>query len=173
MSLGEKIEVTSWFEIFFTENRGMAFGMEFVETIFLTLFRIVTVGVCIFFIVRLLKRTDVKFGFIVSLALLIAGALGNLVDNMFYGLVFTESFYGGAPAVTTAFGEGYGAFLEGRVVDMFYFPLFNWPEWVPLVGGDTFFAAVFNFADAAISVGAFSFFVFYSKYFSLKYIMRK
>ena len=112
-------------------------------------------------------------GFIVCLSLIISGAFGNIVDNAFYGLIFTESapYYaassGALPAHFVTMGQGYGIFLHGHVVDMFYFPLFQWPDWVPLLGGGTFFGAIFNFADAAISVGAAAMILFYYKHLSL------
>lgn len=173
MSLGEKIEVTGWFQIFFTENRGMAFGMDFVGTMFLSLFRLVAIGFCIYLLARLIRRTDIKLGFIVCLAFIVAGAVGNIIDNFLYGLIFTESNLYAEPAVLTTFGEGYGQMLEGRVVDMFYFPLFRWPDWLPLIGGDTFFGAVFNFADAAISCGAIACLIFYRQYFNAEILFPK
>lgn len=162
MYLHESIDVFSWFKIFFVENQGMAFGMNFVGTAILTVFRLVAVGAfawCLFKCIR--QRYPI--GFIVCLALIIAGAFGNIIDNCIYGLIFTESISNGMPATFTAFGEGYGSFLSGRVVDMFYFPLWVWPESMPLVGGTTFFGAVFNFADSAISVGAVAMILFYYK----------
>ena len=153
-----------WFHILFTENRGMAFGMRFVGTMFLALFR---VGAIAFFCVMLAKiiKKKAPYGLIVCVAMIIAGATGNIIDNMFYGLIFTES----TPyelAHLVPFGEGYGSFLSGKVVDMFYFPLFTWPDWVPMVGGNTFFGAIFNFADASISCGAVALVLFYYKYLS-------
>lgn len=169
MCLYERIEVTSWFQLLFTENKGMAFGMSFVGTMFLALFRIVATVLFIYLLYKIVKDRKYPVGLIVVVSMLIAGALGNLVDNFFYGLIFTESlpeYVGQGPAQLVAFGEGYGEFLSGKVVDMFYFPLFEWPDWVPLVGGDVFFGAVFNFADAAISVAFVVALCFYSKYLS-------
>lgn len=160
MSLHESFDVASWFKIFFVENQGMAFGMTFTGTALLTVFRLVAVGAFIWCLVKCIRQLY-PMGFIVCLALIIAGAFGNIIDNCFYGLIFTESVPYEAPATLTAFGEGYGSFLSGRVVDMFYFPLWVWPESWPLVGGTTFFGAVFNFADAAISVGAVAMILFY------------
>lgn len=173
MMLHESIDVTSWFKIFFVENQGMAFGMTITGTALLTVFRLVAVVAFIWCLVKCIRQRY-PMGFIICLALIIAGAFGNIIDNCFYGLIFTESVpYGAratlaglgegcsAPATFTAFGEGYGSFLSGRVVDMFYFPLWVWPESWPLVGGTTFFGAVFNFADAAISVGAVVMILFY------------
>lgn len=169
MCLYDKIEVTSWFYIFFTENHGMAFGLDFIATGLLTLLRIVAV---IFFAYYLIKkvRTMAPVGFIVCLALIIAGAAGNIIDNCFYGLCFTESLpragFADFPAQCVSMGEGYAPLLHGHVVDMFYFPLFQWPDWMPFVGGNTFFGAVFNLADAAISCGAAAMILFYYRYVS-------
>ena len=153
-----------WFHILFTENRGMAFGMQFVGTMFLALFRIVAIGFFCLVLARLIKR-KAPYGVIVCVAMIIAGASGNIIDNMFYGLIFTES----TPfslAQLVPMGQGYGSFMSCKVVDMFYFPLFTWPDWMPLVGGNTFFGAIFNFADAAISCGAVALLLFYYKYIS-------
>ena len=164
MSLYEHIELTSWFHIAFVENRGMAFGMDFIGTSILTLFRFLAVCVFSWYLVRCIRRC-LPVGFIVCLSLVIAGAVGNIIDNCFYGLIFTESqpanpFF--APtAELVAMGQGYGRFLSGRVVDMLYFPLWEWPEAFPIVGGRTFFGAIFNIADSAISVGAVAIILFY------------
>ena len=164
-SLYESYEVTGWFHILFTENRGMAFGMQFVGTMMLALFRVAAIGFFIYAMVRYIRR-GVPTGLVVCLSLVIAGALGNIIDNMFNGLIYTESFPYDTPSQLVPFGEGYGSFLSGRVIDMFYFPLFTWPEWVPVVGGNTFFGAVFNFADAATSCGAVALALFYFKFLS-------
>lgn len=166
MTLYERIDVFDWFKIYFVENRGMAFGMDFVGTGILTVCRVVAVGVFSYALVRCIRR-KYPMGFIVCLSLIIAGAFGNIIDNCFYGLIFTESqpanpFFA-APAELTQFGQGYGSFLSGKVVDMFYFPLWTWPESLPFIGGQTFFGAVFNFADSAISVGAVAMILFYYK----------
>lgn len=166
MSLYERIDVLDWFKIYFVENRGMAFGMDFIGTGILTIFRLIAVGAFTYVLVKCIRR-KYPIGFIVCLALIISGAFGNIIDNCFYGLIFTESqpanpFFSNA-AEFTAFGEGYGSFLSGRVVDMFYFPLWQWPESWPVIGGQTFFGAVFNFADSAISVGAVAMILFYYK----------
>ncbi len=171
MLLHEKIEVTDWFQIFFVQNKGMAFGMEFVGTLFLALFRVVAVAFFAYILVKLVKR-GAKMGMLVCWACVVAGAAGNIIDNAFYGLIFSES----TPyslATLVPFGEGSGAFLSGEVVDMFYFPLFTWPDWMPLVGGDIFFGAVFNFADAAISCGAVALLIFYRKYITLDYLLNR
>lgn len=160
-ALYESHEVTSWFRIFFTENTGMAFGMQFVGTIVLSTFRFVAITFFLY-VLAVAVRRRAPFGLIVCVSLIIAGAMGNLIDNFFYGLLFSES----TPwevADVVPFGQGYGSFLSGKVVDMFYFPLFVWPDWLPLVGGDVFFGAVFNLADAAISVGFVAALLFYYK----------
>lgn len=167
MTLHESIDVTDWCKIMFVENRGMAFGMSFVGTHLLTLFRIVAVIAFLILLVRLIKRRY-PVGLIACLALVVAGAAGNIIDNCLYGLCFSESapaYTGASPAEYVGFGNGYANFLNGRVVDMFYFPFFTWPEWMPFVGGDVFFGAVFNFADAAISCGAVALLLFYPRYF--------
>lgn len=161
MSLGESIDVTSWFKILFVENNGMAFGMEIIGKLFLSLFRIGAIG---FFTWYLFKILDKGFptGYVVTVSFVIAGAIGNLLDCMFYGLIFTES----TPfnqAVMTSIGHGYAPFLYGKVVDMFYFPLWTWPDWMPLVGGDIFFGPVFNFADSCITCGVIALLLFYTK----------
>lgn len=166
MALFERIHVFDWFYIYFVENRGMAFGMSFVGTGILTVLRLIAVGAFSYFLVRCIRQRY-PLGFVVCLSMIIAGAFGNIIDNCFYGMIFTESepanpFYTTA-ASFTAFGEGYGTFLSGKVVDMFYFPLWTWPDSLPIIGGTTFFGAVFNFADAAISVGAVAMLLFYYK----------
>lgn len=169
MCLFDKIEITDWFYIFFTENKGMAFGMEFLGTGILTIFRIFAVGFFSYFLVKQIKQMA-SIGFITCLAMIIAGAFGNIIDNCFFGLCFSESIprnmFWDMPAQFVGMGEGYGSFLHGHVVDMFYFPLFRWPEWLPLIGGNVFFGAVFNFADASISVGAAMMFLLYYKHVS-------
>lgn len=169
MSLGERIHVTDWFYILFTENHGMAFGMDFIGTAVLSIFRVAAVGLFTYVLVKQIRR-GAPLGFVVCLSLIIAGAFGNIIDNFFYGLCFTESLpqgLGAAPAHCVPMGKGYGTFLHGRVVDMFYFPFFTWPDWVPVLGGGTFFGAIFNLADSAISVGAVAMILFYYKYLSV------
>lgn len=154
--LGEDYEIFSWFHLRFIQNNGMAFGMEFGSKLFLTLFRLVAVAVGIWYICRLCRDGKIKTGYVAVIALVVAGAAGNIVDCMCYGKIFTNPF---PPehAQLVPWGEGYGTLMHGLVVDMFYFPLvdFVWPDWLPLVGGKqfTFFDPVFNFADAAITVG--------------------
>lgn len=163
MSLGESIPVFgNWFQIRFIENNGMAFGMEFFDKTFLTLFRLVAVLFLIWLLRAMLKGDKYPTGFIVCVALILAGAAGNMIDCLFYGEIFTSSYNRVAELVP--FGTGYGSFLHGRVVDMFYFPLFTWPSWVPLLGGGVFFAPVFNFADACISCSVVVLLIWYRKY---------
>ena len=154
MSLHESIHVTDWFYITFIENMGMAFGMQLGSKIVLSLFRVVAIAALTYYLHLEVKR-QARTGFIVCMAMVLAGAAGNLVDCMFYGLVFNESspYY---VSYFVPFGTGYAPFLMGKVVDMFYFPLIEteWPSWMPFVGGEhfVFFSPVFNFADASISV---------------------
>ena len=176
MCLYEKIEITPWFQLLFTENKGMAFGMSFVGTMFLALFRIVATALFVYLLYKIAKDKKYPCGLIVVVSMLIAGALGNLVDNFFYGLIFSEStpyYVSQGPAHLVPFGEGYGEFLSGKVVDMFYFPLFEWPQWMPFVGGDVFFGAVFNVADAAISIAFVLALCSYSKYLNFSFNKKK
>jgi signal peptidase II len=166
MFLGERIEITSWFSLVFVENNGMAFGWElWGGKLFLTLFRVVAVGLIGWFIFSEIKRKR-PTGYIVCLTLIAAGAAGNIIDCLFYGLIFNNPPY---PQVAEfqPWGYGYGEFLYGKVVDMFYFPLIvsTWPDWVPWYGGDEFifFSPVFNFADANISVGVVVLLLFFRK----------
>ena len=155
MTLHEQIEILSWFKIVFIENNGMAYGMEIGSKLVLSLFRVVAISVLAYYVVGLVKR-QARWGYLVCLSMIMAGAVGNLLDSMFYGLVFNASseFY---TSYFVPFGTGYAPFLMGKVVDMFYFPLIvtTWPDWVPVVGGNpyVFFSPIFNFADASISVG--------------------
>lgn len=157
MSIGESIHVFgNWFQIYFIENEGMAFGMKFggaVGKFLLSLFRIVFFGVLVYWISRLVKKPDTPSGVTVGLTLITAGALGNIIDCFFYGLIW-----------------GYAPFMFGRVVDMFYFPIIDtvFPEWVPFVGGDPFlfFAPVFNFADSCVTCGAIYLILFQWRFFA-------
>lgn len=163
MPLGGGFSVLGdWFQIRFVENNGMAFGMELFNKVFLTGFRIVAVGFLVYVLSKLVRNRKYPMGFVFSVAMILAGAIGNIIDCLFYGEIFSSSY--GQTAHFVPWGEGYGSFLEGRVVDMFYFPLFTWPEWLPLVGGDIFFSPVFNFADACISSSVFAIILFYRKY---------
>ena len=165
MHLGESIPVLgNWFQLLFVENKGMAFGMSFGGVIgkyLLTAFRIVLFCVLCWWISKLCKRGNVPTGVLVGLTLITAGAFGNIVDCLCYGLVFSESTY---QAVATL--GHYAPFMQGRVVDMFYFPLWTWPDWVPGLGGHIFFEPVFNFADSCVTVGAIYLILFHWKFFS-------
>lgn len=167
--LGEELEILPWFRLLFIENNGMAFGMEMGSKLFLTIFRIVVVAVLIWYICRLCRRTTLRTGFLICIALITAGAAGNIIDCMFYGVIFNDPL---PPEVAVMFPPdgGYAPLFFGRVVDMLYFPLFsfNWPEWMPMVGGKEFlfFQPIFNLADAAISVGVIVLILFYSRYLS-------
>ena len=162
----ESIKITDWFYIFFTENNGMAFGMEIFNKIFLTGFRIIAACAITWLLTQYVKK-DYKTGFIVCVSLILAGAIGNIIDCVFYGEIFSESTHS-ALATFVPVGSGYSDWFYGRVVDMFYFPIIdtNWPEWMPFVGGEhfIFFSPIFNFADAAISCGIIALILFYSKY---------
>ena len=165
MTLHEQIEIFSWFKIVFIENNGMAYGMEIGSKLVLSLFRVVAVSVLGYYIARQVKR-QARYGYIVCLSLIMAGAAGNIFDSMFYGLIFNASseFY---TSYFVPFGTGYAPFLMGKVVDMFYFPLIvtTWPDWVPMFGGQpyVFFSPIFNFADAAISVSVVLVLLFYRR----------
>ena len=165
MMLHEQIEILSWFKIVFIENNGMAYGMEIGSKLVLSIFRIVAVVVLGCYIARQVRQ-HARWGYIVCLSMVMAGAAGNILDSMFYGLVFNASseYY---TSYFVPFGTGYAPFLMGKVVDMFYFPLIvtTWPEWMPFVGGEpyVFFSPVFNFADSSISVGVVLLLLFYRK----------
>ena len=165
MTLHETIEILSWFKIVFIENNGMAYGMEIGSKLVLSLFRMVAVGVLGYYIWQQAKK-QARWGYIVCLSMVLAGALGNIIDSMFYGLIFNASseYY---LSYFVPFGTGYAPFLMGKVVDMFYFPLIvtTYPDWVPMVGGNpfVFFSPVFNFADSSISVGVVLLLLFYRK----------
>lgn len=163
MRLHESREVTSWFYINFVENSGMAFGMTFINKYVLSSFRIVAVIAICWYIMKLVKNSASR-GYVVCLAMIMAGAAGNIIDCMFYGMIFSAS-HSFDVAYFVPFGSGYAPFLLGKVVDMFYFPLIEstWPQWVPVWGGQpfVFFSPVFNFADACVSVGVVLLLIFY------------
>ena len=165
MYLHQSIRVTDWFYILFTENRGMAFGMEIMDKYLLTSFRIVAVVFLAWYVGRQIRK-GMPWGYLICLVLVMAGAAGNIIDCLFYGMVFNNP-----PAPLRAefvpWGEGYETLMQGRVVDMFYFPLveWDWPSWLPLLGGNhfIFFSPIFNFADACISCGIVALVLFYHK----------
>ena len=173
MFLGEEIDIFSWFKILFVENNGMAFGLELGSKLFLTLFRIFAIIIIGFYIYKLIKdNKGVKKGYLACISLIFAGALGNIIDCMFYGVIFNSPAY---PMTATLFPAtgGYGELMYGRVVDMLYFPLFSfvWPDWVPYVGGTLFefFEPVFNIADSAITIGIAILLIFYRKSLSFEF----
>ena len=163
MGLGEHFDVIgNWFKILFVENEGMAFGWAFggkVGKLLLSLFRICLCGALIWWIGSLCRKNGAAraagkaaptpAGVLVGLTLITAGAFGNIIDSLFYGIIW-----------------GYAPFLFGKVVDMFYFPLWTWPDWLPLLGGHLFFEPVFNFADSCVTVGAFYLILFQWKFFA-------
>ena len=165
MTLHESIHITDWFYICFIENNGMAFGMQLGSKIILSLFRVGAISVLGYYI-WLEVGKKARIGYLICLSMILAGAAGNLIDCMFYGLVFNNSseFY---QSYFVPFGTGYAPFLMGKVVDMFYFPLIEteWPQWMPFCGGEhfVFFSPVFNFADASISVGVVMLLLFFRK----------
>jgi signal peptidase II len=154
-ALGEHVEVFTWFQIFFVENNGMAFGMEIIGKLFLTLFRIVAVSGLVYFIYRLIKQ-NARQGYILAISLLLAGASGNIFDSIFYGLIFSDS-YGMAATFLPETG-GYATLFHGKVVDMLYFPLIK-----NSAGETLFFSPVFNIADSAISIAVVIILLFFRK----------
>ena len=162
MTLHESIRVTDWFYISYIENNGMAWGMSIMPKVMLSLFRLVAIFGIGFYIYKLISK-GARWLYVVLLSMVLAGAAGNLIDCMFYGVIFS----GASPeyaSYVVPWGTGYAPFLEGRVVDMFYFPLIvtNYPDWFPVCGGErfVFFSPVFNFADASISVSVVALFLF-------------
>ncbi len=161
MHLGEEYHmIGNWFIIHFTENNGMAFGMEFAGRtgkLTLTIFRIFAIGALGWYLNSLIKK-NVKFSLILSISLILTGALGNIIDSVFYGELFSASSYFQV-ATFLPEGGGYSGIMYGKVVDMFYFPIIttHYPNWFPFVGGNDFifFRPVFNIADSAITIAIF------------------
>ena len=172
MTLGESIPVFGdWFQICFIENNGMAFGMQFggsVGKLALSLFRVVLIGFIMVYLKKLIKKAGTPTGVLVGLSLVLVGAIGNVVDCLFYGEIFSASTYSQVAQLFPPDG-GYTGFLYGKVVDMFYFPIIDTvlPEWVPFYGGEhfIFFRPIFNFADACISVSVIYMLLFQRKFF--------
>lgn len=164
--LGESVRVTDWFFIEFVENNGMAWGMSFIGKLWLSLFRTVAIIALLWYLHKIIKAGTYRTLYIFMVALVMTGAMGNMIDSMFYGLIFNgaSQFY---TSYFVPFGSGYANFLMGKVVDMFRFPFFTytWPDWVPFWGGShgTFFDPVFNFADACVTVGILSLLLFCRK----------
>lgn len=165
MALHESIRITDWFYITFIENNGMAFGMEFFDKLFLTGFRLLATVAVGCYIVKIIRR-GVSWGYLTCLAFIMTGAAGNIIDCVFYGLIFNNPPY---PQVAqfVPFGTGYSTWFYGRVVDMFSFPLveWDWPSWIPFIGGShyLFFSYIFNVADACISCSVITLLLFFRK----------
>jgi len=170
--LGEEVPVFGWFRILFVENEGMAWGAKIPGTygkLFLTLFRIVAIGGIGYWLWDSVRKNMAPI-LILCIALIFAGALGNIIDSVFYGIIFNDSH--GQVATLFPDAGGYGTLFHGKVVDMLYFPLYGGtlPEWIPFWGGDffTFFDPVFNVADSSISVGVILLLIFNKKAFPKK-----
>jgi len=175
MTLGQSINVLGdWFQIYFVENIGMAFGMSVGGTIgklLLSIFRIGLATAIFIYIKKLLKKDDVPTGVLFGLAAIMCGAIGNIIDSLFYGLIFSESGFTQVATLFPAEG-GYAGLFYGKVVDMLYFPIIDTtlPDWMPIWGGKPFlfFSAIFNFADSCITVGAFYLVIFHWRFFARK-----
>ena len=172
MHLGEEIEIFSWFKLLFIENNGAAFGMQIAKTgsfdwgkVALSVFRLVLVGGLGYYVHTLIRR-QVPMGILIGLTLIIAGALGNILDSALYGVIFSES----TATAVAEFGGSYAPCMMGKVVDMFYFPLFQWeghPQWLSFLFDSRgyFFGPVFNLADVYISVAVVYLLIFQHKFF--------
>ena len=164
--LGESVTIFSWFKLVFIQNNGMAFGLELWNKLVLTFGRIIAVALFVWFIIKVKDIKGIRKGFIVAVALIAAGAAGNIFDCVFYGKIFNNPMPPQVAEIFPADG-GYAGWFEGKVVDMLYFPFFDfyWPEWMPVVGGSyyEFFAYIFNIADSSICIGVALLILFYSK----------
>jgi signal peptidase II len=176
MSYGESFDMLGqeWAKIQFVENEGMAFGLSFggiTGKYILSTFRIIMIGFLGYLLYTLYKSNE-KTSLLLAFSLIFAGAIGNVIDCVFYGLIFSESFYHGGIASFVPFGTGYGPVLQGKVVDMFYFPMFDTilPDWLPIWGGQRFefFRNIFNIADSAITVGVAIILLFNRSFFASK-----
>ena len=163
--IGEEYKVSNWFIIHFTENNGMAFGMELggsLGKLLLSSFRIIAIGFIGYYLFKIIKLSDKPIGYILAIALIFSGALGNILDSLFYGTLFSDSYYQVAEFLPK---EGYADFLYGKVVDMLYFPIIetHFPSWFPLWSNESFvfFRPVFNIADASITIGISIIIIFY------------
>ena len=166
-TLGESVRVFDWFQILFVENPGMAFGWELGSKLFLTIFRIIVSGAVVWYLIKLMKD-EYKLGYQIVITLVLAGAIGNIIDCVCYGVIFSESTYFSTAEFMPE--VGYASWFMGKVVDMFYFPIIDTtlPEWIPFWGGNefVFFRPVFNFADSCISVAVIYMILFQRKFFA-------
>ena len=164
--IGEQVDVTSWFKILFIENNGMAFGMELGSKTILTWLRIIFSGLFIYYLVKIRRSTNLPRGFVVCVSLITAGAIGNVIDCIAYGHLFKDPHYPEIAQFLPSEG-GYAPLFNGKVVDMLYFPLaeWDWPQWMPGVGGNhfLFFQPVFNVADACLTTSIIAIIIFYNK----------
>jgi len=156
-ALGDHVDVFSWFKIYFIENNGMAFGMEIISKLFLTIFRIFAVGALAYYIHILIKK-QVRTGYILTISLVLAGAAGNILDSLFYGILFSASAYQVPLATFLPEAGGYAGLFYGKVVDMLYFPIIK-----NSMGETIFFSPIFNVADSAISVAVTIILLFFRK----------